>query len=155
MGVREGVQPPRPGRTDSHELIVLLAFASPAKSACCHWGQALPAVTAQGDFHHWLSLFNRFDEILEATLKDRKDVSLDGMPEAQEPPFPSRSVLSILRVSTTILENCSNKHLNQSHEVSLTHASLSFLCVCSFYPESSALHSLMPMPICQRTELPM
>ena len=44
-------------------------------------------------------------------------MSLDGMPEAHEAPFPSRSVLSILRVSTTILENCSNKHLYQSHEV--------------------------------------
>lgn len=114
MGVREGVQPPRPGRTDLYKLSVL---AASAKSACCHRGQALPAVTAQGDFHHWLSLFNRFDEILEATLKDRRDVSLDGMPEAHEAPFPSRSVLSILRVSTTILENCSNKHLYQSHEV--------------------------------------
>ena len=71
----------------------------------------------QGDFYHWSSLFNRFDETLESILKDRKDVSLDGVPEPHAAPFPSRSVLSILRVSTTILENCSNKHLYQSHEV--------------------------------------
>ena len=87
----------------------------------------------QGDFHHWLSLFNRFDEILEATLKDRKDVSLDGMPEPLEAPFPCRSVLSILRVSTTILENCSNKHLYQSHEV-LPHACILQLPICLHSP---------------------
>ena len=73
-------------------------------------------------------------------------MSLDGMPEAHEAPFPSRSVLSILRVSTTILENCSNKHLYQSHEVTFTHASCSFLCVCNSHPESSVLCRLMPMP---------
>lgn len=87
----------------------------------------------QGDFHHWLSLFNRFDEILEATLKDRKDVSLDGMPEPHEAPFPWRSVLSILRVSTTILENCSNKHLYQSHEV-VPYACILQLPVCLHFP---------------------
>lgn len=35
-----------------------------------------------------------------------------------DPPFPTRNVLWVLRVTATILENCNNKHLYQSYEVS-------------------------------------
>lgn len=36
---------------------------------------------------------------------------------AADPPFPSQAVLQVLRVTTLILEGCSNKHLYNSYEV--------------------------------------
>lgn len=72
----------------------------------------------QGDFNHWATLFNYFDELLERALATRHDLHLNYECAVRDPPFPSRSVLAILRVSATILENCSNKHLYHSYEVS-------------------------------------
>ena len=39
---------------------------------------------------------------------------------AELPPFPTQAVLEILRVTTLLLEGCSNKHLYNSYEVSST-----------------------------------
>ncbi len=71
----------------------------------------------QGDFNHWATLFNYFDDLLERALAVRQDLQLYYDSGGGDIPFPSRSVLAILRVSAIILENCSNKHLYHSYEV--------------------------------------
>lgn len=90
--------------------------------------------------HHWVPLLDRFDEYFEKHLKDRRDLQLSyGEPEGaaaavaggpaagapqptaaaqrEDAPFPTEAVLQILRVTTLILEGCSNKHLYNSYEV--------------------------------------
>ena len=71
----------------------------------------------QGDFGHWVDLFNHFDQVLEENVSQRQDLSLKFSEDEVKGPFPSESTLAILRVSTIILENCSNKHLYHSYEV--------------------------------------
>ncbi|CAL8470977.1 g10519 [Coccomyxa elongata] len=85
--------------------------------------EALPSVLEgfswrfeKGDFNHWATLFNYFDELLERALTTRRDLSLKCDGTGDDTPFPSRSLLAILRVSAIILENCSNKHLYHSYE---------------------------------------
>ena len=73
---------------------------------------------AQGDFYHWVPLFNYFDELLETHVAPRKDLQLAVDGDMAEEPFPAASILAILKVSATIMENCSNKHLYHSYEVS-------------------------------------
>eukprot|EP00976_Prorocentrum_cordatum_P001904 38174-Prorocentrum_minimum.AAC.3 len=69
----------------------------------------------QGDFCHWVDLFNHFDEYFEKCLKPRADLSLKGKLE-DDPPFPRETCLEILRVTRIVLDNCSNKHLYNSVE---------------------------------------
>ena len=72
----------------------------------------------QGDFHHWLDLFNHFETYFEKYIKPRKDLQLeDDFLEHDPPPFPREAVLQILRVVRIILENCTNKHGYSSYEV--------------------------------------
>ena len=66
-----------------------------------------------------MALFNYFDELLESYVAPRKDLQLAVDGDMAEGPFPSASILAILRVSATIMENCSNKHLYHSYEVTL------------------------------------
>jgi len=76
-------------------------------------------VRTQGDFHHWVALFNHFDALFDELLKPRADLRLQyDAPEAEaDAPFPSSTVVAVLRVTAAILENCSNKHLYQSYDV--------------------------------------
>jgi hypothetical protein len=83
-----------------------------------HGTNCLFLCRAQGDFYHWATLFNHFDELLERFLSQRKDVHLKFKDDGHDTPFPSASILAILRASAIILENCSNKHLYHSYEVS-------------------------------------
>lgn len=73
----------------------------------------------QGDFYQWVVLFNRFDAFFDKVVVPRRDLQLqyDVGGEAADPPFPTRDVLAVLRVTALILENCNNKHLYQSYEV--------------------------------------
>lgn len=71
----------------------------------------------QGDFHHWATLFNYFDDLLDQNVSPRKDLTLEFDRDGIDSFFPSRNVLAILRVTAIILENCSNKHLYHSYEV--------------------------------------
>ena len=81
--------------------------------------------------HQWIPLLDRFDEYLAAFVAPRRDVHLrynatdcgggDGNDGAvqevagtQDPPFPSHTVLEVLRVVGVILTNCSNTHLFSS-----------------------------------------
>ena len=75
--------------------------------------------SAQGDFHHWVALFNHFDALFDELVKPRADLALryDQAEAKADPPFPSSTVVAVLRVTATILENCSNKHLYHSYDV--------------------------------------
>ncbi|KAG0455687.1 hypothetical protein HPP92_023475 [Vanilla planifolia] len=74
----------------------------------------------KGDFHHWLDLFNHFESFFEKYIKPRKDLQLVDEFLGADPPFPRNTVLQILRVTQSILENCSNKHLYSSYEQHLS-----------------------------------
>lgn len=82
----------------------------------------------QGDFHHWITLFNFFDDYLEKNVTPRSDLQLDWSDgKAEDPPFPKEEVDAILHTTSVILENCSNKHLYQSTEVNRAHT---VVCPC-------------------------
>ena len=73
----------------------------------------------QGDFYHWVALINRFDAWFEAHVKPRYELNL-VFEEPESPPekdLQVDTVVAILRVTSAILENCSNKHLYHSYEV--------------------------------------
>ena len=72
----------------------------------------------QGDFHHWVPLFNFFDAFFERHVQSRSDLQLKSESAETAPALPSRNLVAILRVTASILENCSNKHLYCSSEVS-------------------------------------
>ena len=72
---------------------------------------------AQGDFHHWVDLFNHFGSFFEKFIKPRKDLQVEDNFLEADPPFPRDAVLQILRVTRIILENCTNKHFYSSYEV--------------------------------------
>lgn len=71
----------------------------------------------QGDFHHWVPLFNFFDAYFERHVQSRSDLQLKCEPGDAAPELPSRNLVAILKVTASILENCSNKHLYSSCEV--------------------------------------
>lgn len=73
--------------------------------------------SVQGDFHHWVDLFNHFDSFFEKYVKPRKDLQIDDDFLDLDPLFPRESVLQILRVIRIILDNCTNKHFYSSYEV--------------------------------------
>lgn len=62
----------------------------------------------KGNFHHWRPLFLHFDTYFKTYLSNRKDLNLsDDIIDGDM--FPKHSVVQILRVMQTILENCPNK----------------------------------------------
>lgn len=91
----------------------------------------------QGDFHHWVPLFNYLDDYFEKELHPRADLQLDVANGLKaRPTFPVTNVNAILQFTATILENCSNKHLYGSHDVSAlpscmqgTNAFRNFVCL--------------------------
>lgn len=72
---------------------------------------------AQGDFSQWVDLFNHLDAWLETHIKPRKDLALAAPPSAAPKPFPTETCLQVLRVTSLLLDNCSNKHMYGSTEV--------------------------------------
>ncbi|KAH7670367.1 E3 ubiquitin-protein ligase HUWE1 protein [Dioscorea alata] len=62
----------------------------------------------KGNFHHWRPLFLHFDTYFKTYLSSRKDHLLSES-LSENDPFPKHSILQILRVMQTILENCHNK----------------------------------------------
>lgn len=71
----------------------------------------------QGEFHHWVDLFNHFDSYFEKHIKPRKDLQVEDNFLDSDPAFPRDAVLQILRVVRIILENCTIKHLKSYYEV--------------------------------------
>jgi hypothetical protein len=71
----------------------------------------------QGDFYHWVDLWNHFELFFETYVKPRKDLQPEGNFAESNDPFPKDAVLQILRVTQIILENCPNKYLNNSNDV--------------------------------------
>jgi len=74
-------------------------------------------LTVQGEFYHWVDLFNHFEVFFEQHVKSRKDLQLEGEFLEGDGPFPKEAVLQVLRVTRIILENCVNKYLYSSNEV--------------------------------------
>ncbi len=73
----------------------------------------------QGDLSHWTAVLNHFDDFFEKHIKPRADIQLKGAEgSAGDPPFPAATCLAVLKATAVILENCGNKHLYQSYEVS-------------------------------------
>ncbi|KAL0033594.1 hypothetical protein WJX79_006288 [Trebouxia sp. C0005] len=70
----------------------------------------------KGDFHHWVPLFNFFDAYFEKHVQSRPDLQLKSESAKTEGELPSRTVIAVLKVTGSILENCSNKHLYSSCE---------------------------------------
>eukprot|EP00200_Dunaliella_tertiolecta_P012804 CAMPEP_0202388378 /NCGR_PEP_ID=MMETSP1127-20130417/77152_1 /ASSEMBLY_ACC=CAM_ASM_000462 /TAXON_ID=3047 /ORGANISM="Dunaliella tertiolecta, Strain CCMP1320" /LENGTH=397 /DNA_ID=CAMNT_0048989769 /DNA_START=78 /DNA_END=1268 /DNA_ORIENTATION=- len=71
----------------------------------------------KGDFYHWVPLFNRFEDFFTEQIKPRQDLQLkDAAQFTADPPFPVENCLQVLRVTSILLENCSNKHVYASYE---------------------------------------
>ena len=83
------------------------------------WFDLLSFMMMQGDFHHWVDLFNHFDSYFEKHIKPRRDLQVEDNFLESDPPFPRDAVLQILCVTRIILENCTNKHFYSSYEVLL------------------------------------
>lgn len=81
----------------------------------------------QGDFYHWVDLFNHFDSFFEKHIKSRKDLQVEDDFLDNDPPFPREAVLQVLRVIRIILENCTNKHFYSSYEVRVSPLSFSLV----------------------------
>ncbi|GMI83160.1 ubiquitin-protein ligase 2 [Hibiscus trionum] len=64
---------------------------------------------SKGNFHHWRPLFLHFDTYFKTYLSCRNDLLLSDKILEDDSPFPKHTVLQILRVMQTILENCHNK----------------------------------------------
>ncbi|GJT67868.1 glutamate--tRNA ligase, cytoplasmic [Tanacetum coccineum] len=71
----------------------------------------------EGDFHHWLDLFNHFDTYFEKYIKPKKYLQLEDDFLEHVPPFPREVVSQILRVVQIIIEYCTNSHFYSSYEL--------------------------------------
>ena len=83
------------------------AFLSALKDFC--WKDQYQSRFERGEFSHWLDLFNFFDEWLEKHVACH-ELTLNWESEGSEESFPVETCLEVLRVSRTILENCTSKH---------------------------------------------
>ncbi|KAK6938058.1 Ubiquitin-associated domain, partial [Dillenia turbinata] len=63
----------------------------------------------KGNFHHWRPLFLYFETYFKTFLSCRSDLLLSDTILEDDNPFPKNTVLQILHVMQTILENCHNK----------------------------------------------
>ncbi|KDN52289.1 DUF913-domain-containing protein [Tilletiaria anomala UBC 951] len=67
----------------------------------------------RGDLHYWSSTLNRFDDIFEETCKDYE---LFKLQLNEFTPNRKRLLVSILRFSRLLMENCTNRKLYASYE---------------------------------------
>jgi E3 ubiquitin-protein ligase HUWE1 len=69
----------------------------------------------RGDLHYWIHILNRFDSILEETCRD---YDLHKLQINEFTPLRKRIVVSILKFSRLLIENCTSRKLYSSYEVS-------------------------------------
>lgn len=93
-------------------------------------GNPISPVGLQGDIYHWLPLLNHFDAFFDEVVLPNKslhlwcddEMSAAGLDLAQQQKldqnFPVTDCLAVLRVTAVLLDNCSNKQLFASYEVS-------------------------------------
>jgi hypothetical protein len=99
----------------------------------------------QGEFYHWVPLFNYFDEFLEKTVKQGSQLELRFEEhESSNPPFPADAVVAVLRTTTIILENCANKHFWASYEVCAGFG-LVFSATCFVYDTDYSSCDVIPL----------
>ena len=81
----------------------------PILDSICEW------CWPRGDLHYWSATLNRFDSILEESCKD---YDLNKLQLNDFTPNRKRLLVSILRFSRLLMENCTNRKLYASYEVS-------------------------------------
>lgn len=69
---------------------------------------------ARGDLFHWVTVLNRFDGILERICKE---YVLKSVQIVVFVPKTKELLLAILRFSTLLLDNCSNRNIYNSCNV--------------------------------------
>ncbi|KAN0062881.1 E3 ubiquitin-protein ligase tom1 [Thecaphora frezii] len=67
----------------------------------------------RGDLYYWTQILNRFDAILEDTCRDYE---LAKLQTNEFTPLRKRLLVSILRFSRLLIENCTNRKLYNSYE---------------------------------------
>lgn len=86
------------------------------------------------DFFHWIPVLNRFDSILEALVEryDLKHLQRDEFLEQHK-----SLLLAVLRLSTLLWENCTNRSIYNSYEVNvdtcLVHWSAQWLVLTGYF----------------------
>ena len=68
----------------------------------------------RGDLHYWSGTLNRFDDILDETVRD---YDLRRLQINDFTPKRKLLLVSLLRFSRLLLENCTNRKLYNSFEV--------------------------------------
>lgn len=71
---------------------------------------------ARGDLFHWVAVLDRFDLILESICIEYK------LTEVQTVPFKDQTktlILAIIDLSRILFENCTNRNIYNSYEVSV------------------------------------
>lgn len=69
----------------------------------------------RGDLHYWIQTLNRFDSILEETCRD---YDLHKLQINEFTPLRKRILVSILKFTRLLIENCTSRKLYASYEVS-------------------------------------
>ncbi|KAE8267144.1 hypothetical protein A4X09_0g5202 [Tilletia walkeri] len=67
----------------------------------------------RGDLHYWIATLNRFDTILEKICKDYEVAKVQTN---EFTPLCKKLLLSVLRFSRLLIENCTNRKLYASYE---------------------------------------
>ncbi|KAL9939308.1 hypothetical protein V8E36_002121 [Tilletia maclaganii] len=67
----------------------------------------------RGDLHYWIGTLNRFDSILEKIVKDYE---ITKVQTNEFTPLCKKLLLSVLRFSRLLIENCTNRKLYASYE---------------------------------------
>ncbi|GKC33613.1 hypothetical protein Tco_1045997, partial [Tanacetum coccineum] len=73
-------------------------------------------ISEEGDFHHWLDLFNHFDTYFEIYIKPRRYLHLEDDFLKHDPPFPRESVFQILSKGAgadVVAHGCTRKEIDQ------------------------------------------
>lgn len=68
-----------------------------------------------------MPVLNHFDDFYATRTSNRADVCLYPAGKQDSTPFPKEECLQVLRVTTLLLDNCSNKHIYTSTEVGRLH----------------------------------
>lgn len=97
----------------------------------------------RGDLHYWTHTLNRFDDILARIISE---YGLNEVQERDFSPHSKRLLVSILRFSRLLVENCTNRKLYNSYDVSRSD-------VCYFAAKNDRLNPdilLFAFPCTQR-----
>lgn len=78
----------------------------------------------RGDLHYWTQTLNRFDDILSDTIRE---YGIDKVQTRPFSPHTKKLIASILRFSRLLIENCTNRKLYNSYDVSVESVDFAFV----------------------------